>query len=259
MKKFMYLIIFSLIFLVSCQSARLITEENMEYKTKNGYKIYKIVEKGSNVFLIKYNGKNIIIDAGKKSQRETLDKNLDSLGVNKVDYLILTHTHYDHVQNANHIKTEYDAKVVVHESEAQFLREGNTPLPKGTILLTKIIKGTLGWLGQMILTYEPCESDITIGKSLTLPDDDLNIYIIHTPGHCIGSVTIVADDEVAFTGDTLVKNPGGSIFSWYADDEDLMVENWKTVIDTGALICLGGHGGSIDMNEVIEEYDKRVE
>lgn len=54
------------------------------------------------------NGKNMIIDNGTTSQWETIKKAIDSLGITKFDYMILTHFHSDHIGNIENIINNYD-------------------------------------------------------------------------------------------------------------------------------------------------------
>jgi glyoxylase-like metal-dependent hydrolase (beta-lactamase superfamily II) len=56
---------------------------------------------GSCVYLFKYKNKNIIIDTGSRWNRSELLKFLEELKtpVEKIDLVILTHNHFDHVGN----------------------------------------------------------------------------------------------------------------------------------------------------------------
>ena len=71
------------------------------WRTKNGYEIVKVLSGRSNVYLIIKDRFLVLIDTGKESDYRKLVKNIDSLGlsVNKITYLILTHTHFDHCQS----------------------------------------------------------------------------------------------------------------------------------------------------------------
>ena len=69
------------------------------------------------------------------------------LGEKELSYLILTHAHYDHFENVNIIKEKYRPKIVIQSSEGEILRQGNSLIPKGTNILTRIIAG---WVGNSI-------------------------------------------------------------------------------------------------------------
>lgn len=53
-------------------------------------------------------GKTILIDCGEESSRNGIIENIDSLGIKKLDYFIITHFHSDHAGNASSIIDKYD-------------------------------------------------------------------------------------------------------------------------------------------------------
>lgn len=57
--------------------------------------------------LIQVNNKNLLIDAGPKSDKEKLFSYLSSLNINKFDYVIATHPHEDHIGNMSDIIKSY--------------------------------------------------------------------------------------------------------------------------------------------------------
>ncbi len=111
--------------------------------------------------------------------------------------IIITHCHYDHISYMNEIKEKSKALIYSHSSEfpgfsdpvkngsAFFLMEESYPLPDRNLQDGEILK----------------------------PDDDIILKIIHTPGHTMGSICILASEknkEIAvFTGDTLFKESAG--------------------------------------------------
>lgn len=58
--------------------------------------------------LIQVNNKNLLIDAGPKSNKNNLLSYLDSLKLSKLDYIIATHPHEDHIGNMSTIINKYD-------------------------------------------------------------------------------------------------------------------------------------------------------
>ena len=47
--------------------------------------------------LIQVNNRNLLIDAGPRDAKEDLLTYLDSIGLSKLDYIIATHPHEDHI------------------------------------------------------------------------------------------------------------------------------------------------------------------
>ncbi len=57
--------------------------------------------------------KNVLIDTGPKKAEQEIDKYLKSKGIRKIDYLVLTHNHEDHVGNTKMILENYKVKNIV--------------------------------------------------------------------------------------------------------------------------------------------------
>ena len=75
------------------------------------------------------------------------------------------------------------------------------------------------------MSYEPCQPDILVNSSLDLKEFGFSAFIIHTPGHTIGSMSIVVDNEVAIVGDTMFGVFKCSVFPPYANDVKQMVKS----------------------------------
>ena len=58
--------------------------------------------------LVRSNGKNMIIDAGDNEDGPLLVKYIKRLGIRKIDYLIGTHAHEDHIGGMDNIIREFD-------------------------------------------------------------------------------------------------------------------------------------------------------
>ena len=70
-----------------------------------------------------------------------LRQRIDSLNLehSKIDGIILTHTHYDHCQNAYVIKEHNQCRIWIGWKEAKYAVMGYSPMPNGTFGIAKII------------------------------------------------------------------------------------------------------------------------
>ncbi len=219
--------------------------------------IYKVLSGFFNVYLIQNHGEFLLIDTGHRKSLADLERNLKKIiGNQKINYLILTHTHYDHCGNAASIKKAHGSKIIVSNKETEYLRNGSTPLPRGTNFFTY----TLSRLGNKYAIsryiYHSVLPDIEILDSYFVND---NIKIISTPGHSKGSLTVVVKDQIAIVGDVLFGAKIGSVFPHFADDEVLLLETWKKLLDnTKCYAFLPGHGKLVSRYRFEKEVSKRI-
>ncbi|HPI18879.1 MAG TPA: MBL fold metallo-hydrolase [Candidatus Kapabacteria bacterium] len=226
------------------------------WKTKSGYEIYQLLSGRSNVFFLKAKGINILIDTSTKRYWKKLNVKLLRLEISKIDFLILTHSHHDHASNANRIKQYFGAKVIIHTEEATYLENGKNPLIKGTNFITKLIVS----FGKSLFSkmkYERCKPDILVEQQYDFEKKGLKAKIIHTPGHSVGSVSLIVDNEIAIVGDTLFGVFKNSVLPPYTSDNIEMLRSWKKLYETGCNYFLSGHGkekSRKDLENSIKKY-----
>ncbi len=136
---------------------------------------------GANVYLLI--DKNIsIIDAGGDSA--FLIKALSRyVNPKEVEYVFLTHSHFDHAMAVPDLK-KLGCKVVMHSLEFDLLKKGLT---------------TLGYLYH----FEP---DVLVRGGERFDLGEIELEVIHTPGHTSGSVCYYEPRRKwLFSGDTVFK------------------------------------------------------
>jgi hydroxyacylglutathione hydrolase len=227
------------------------------WKTKSGYKVIQILSGRSNVFLLTNGEKSILIDTSPKYMWDILQKRLNNLNVNHIDYLILTHAHMDHAENSQRIKEKYKTLVIVHRNEASYLASGNNIIPQGTNLFTRAIINFLAKHIAPKIRYEPCQFDFLVDTKFDLTDFGFNAYIIHTPGHTTGSISVIIDDEVALVGDTMFGVYKGSVFPPYANDIKQMINSWGQLLETNCSVFIPSHGSANSRFLVQKDFNKR--
>ena len=68
----------------------------------------------------------VLIDAGNHKKEHHLRAVLTVYehDIRDIEYIIITHTHHDHVGSLADIKKSAGAKIIVHKDEADFLKKG---------------------------------------------------------------------------------------------------------------------------------------
>jgi len=227
------------------------------WQTKSGTKVIKVLAGRSNVFLVTSGEKNILVDTSPGSLWKKLDKRLKNLHIQSIDYLVITHAHYDHAENAFRLKTRYKALVIVHRSEANDLASGGNWKVDGTNAFARLMVKILGKLVAGKMPFEPCPPDLLVDEKMELNSPGLNAYVLHTPGHTPGSISLVVDDEIALVGDCMFGVFKGSVFPPFALDTRQMIESWGKLLNTGCRIFLPSHGKADSRELVQRDYDKR--
>jgi glyoxylase-like metal-dependent hydrolase (beta-lactamase superfamily II) len=155
--------------------------------------IYQVGGINGNVYLVEDGEKLILIDTGLPRSHKKIIKYIESIGRKPTDVsiIVLTHFHIDHVGSAKKMKELTDAKVAVHEFDADIVAGKKAP-PKPKNLMFKALNS--------IVKAEPVKVD------LVLKDNDKvgRLIVIHTPGHSVGSISLLDNErKVMFVGDAV--------------------------------------------------------
>lgn len=102
---FLILIVFS--FTVGCNTLVTDNKKNIQPDPNKMIVHYIDVDQGDSI-LIQVNNKNLLIDAGPKSDESKLFDYLSTLNLEKLDYVIATHPHEDHIGNMSNIIEDYN-------------------------------------------------------------------------------------------------------------------------------------------------------
>jgi len=220
------------------------------------YKIVRIPTPRVNVYLIITGNRGILIDVGAKKYLPRLYEAIRENGLEPGDIrqIILTHTHYDHVDGLKEIREKTGAKILVHKNEADSLNRGYTSIPAGIGFIGK----TVSFLGRKLYpsigAYDPVSADILLDDSYQIGELGKNSRIIHTPGHSNGSVSLIIDNVHAFVGDCMFGFMRKRIIPGFANDIPQLMRSWQLLADTGCQVFYPGHGKPIDR----ERFDRNL-
>jgi hydroxyacylglutathione hydrolase len=151
-------------------------------------KILQVSPIGTNCYIVSEGKEAFIIDPGGDSS-DIVSK----VGDLNVKYILLTHTHYDHIGAMNDlIKVFPEAKVGVHILEKDALYDPLKNLSCGFGIDFK---------------YEG-KVDAELNDGDTIDVGKLTVKVIHTPGHTVGGVCYLTENTL-FSGDTLFLSSVG--------------------------------------------------
>lgn len=146
----------------------------------------------TNTYLVHEDGKGFIVDCPYPSR--ALDKFIEDNKI-KIEFIILTHTHFDHVTGLKYYKDKFKVDVYASEDAKELAENPNFNL------------------GHHISNLEvPIDHYLKDGEVFS----KYKIKAIKTPGHTKDSMSFVLGNDI-FTGDTLFRLsvgrtdfPGGS-------------------------------------------------
>ena len=152
---------------------------------------------GNNCYLIidEKTNKSALVDCTEFSR-----KMIDFIGDTDLQYILLTHGHFDHIIGAKEVKEKYNCKVAISADDECMLSSSRHSLA--------------AFCGAV---QNDVTADIILKDGDVITLGDIEIKVISTPGHTKGSVCFIAEDCL-FSGDTLfccscgrTDFPGGSV------------------------------------------------
>lgn len=135
------------------------------------------------IYLIDFDGHAALVDAGAGRGQKRLLDHLATLGIRseQIEYLLLTHCHYDHTGGARGLRELLGCPVVAHELDAGFLERGDNEATAAS------------WYGAKL---RPCPVDRRLSEAReTLPLGERSITALHIPGHSPGSLAFLTESE----------------------------------------------------------------
>lgn len=184
-----------------------------------------------NCYLVNYKNNYFLIDPGSEFQRiknYILEKKI------KLNFILNTHGHFDHIGAVNDLVAEFDIPFYIHENEEDIIKDPQ-----------KNLSSNFSSNGLILSTY-----NLIKGNYIT---NFLNkdIEIMNFPGHTPGSILIKIENYL-FTGDVLFKGsigrtdlPGGSM-----EKMNLSLRKLKTLDKN--LKLLTGHGPESTLEEELQ-------
>lgn len=207
-------------------------------------------------FLLK-GEKTVIIDCGIPGSDKAILTTMSEHGIKSSDLslILLTHGHTDHMGASSVLRKITGAKTAIHRADADIMRTGRNPALHPTNLKGKIFSKVAA--EETVSGFTPYEPDILIDDELSLDDYGIDGRVIMTPGHTIGSISVLLGNGSIFVGDALMggmMNRGKPNYPMYADDKAKAYDSIKRIISLSPKTVYTGHGGPFTLDEVKRNF-----
>lgn len=177
----------------------------------------------------------IIIDPGSEEEKEVIDY-IEKKAIIPA-YIIITHEHTDHNWGVNVLKEKYGCDIWCSKECDLNMRNNNSSYFQLYYNKTNY-QYIIAPVSYLIPSYD---------TNAKWKDIDLRIY--YTPGHSIGSICILIQNNL-FTGDTLMQ------YRPYIDKKTGSVDDWKkstkrlfTLLKGKNIMVYPGHGEQFLLND----------
>jgi glyoxylase-like metal-dependent hydrolase (beta-lactamase superfamily II) len=193
------------------------------------------------VYLIHFTGKAAVVDAGCGKSLDRIIANIRSHGVSPdaIEYLLLTHCHFDHTGGAKRLRDLTGCRIVAHELDAAFLEEGNEKVTAAM------------WYGEPFFEAFPVDMKLK-GERNEIKLGDGTIEAIHVPGHSPGSVVYLVESEgkrVLFGQDV-----HGPLHPGLLSNRGDYLRSIEVLLSLKADILCEGHYGVFQGNKQVSKF-----
>jgi glyoxylase-like metal-dependent hydrolase (beta-lactamase superfamily II) len=163
-----------------------------------------------NFYAVEQDGRYTLVDAGLPAFHDQVAAAVGDLS--RLDAIVLTHAHGDHVGVAERLRSEANVPVYVHVADEELARTAKNPKREGSLLPHLRRPATWRLFAHLIANggaRPPRIQEVTTftdGEVLDVPGRP---RVIATPGHTLGHVALhFTDHGVLFSGDEIVtRNP----------------------------------------------------
>lgn len=162
--------------------------------------------KGGDCTLIEGNDKTAVVDTGMAYCGDTLVRMVEEkLGTRKLDYIFLTHSHYDHAGGTPSLRNRWPSVAVVGSSHARdvFLRDGARKMIRRLAEMAGKLYDPSRSLDYLSYADADLEIDRVVKEGESIELGGCSVRVLETPGHTNCSLSYLLQSETAEAGSIL--------------------------------------------------------
>jgi glyoxylase-like metal-dependent hydrolase (beta-lactamase superfamily II) len=191
----------------------------------------------------------VLVDTGAPGDLKRILGALKANGLQpkQLALILLTHGHSDHAGCAAELHRRSGALVALHISDATLVRNGQNGVLAPTSHLGRLIRP---FVDQ---PFEPFEPDLLFRDGFSLEPHGVKGRVLATPGHTLGSASVVLGSGEAIIGDVLRGSlvwPNKAATHYFCNDPELNTRSVVRLAREGLLRCHPGNFGSFPGSEL---------
>jgi glyoxylase-like metal-dependent hydrolase (beta-lactamase superfamily II) len=137
----------------------------------------------TNAYLLETPRGNLLIDAPQGADAHFAKQ--------KIDWLLLTHGHFDHVMDAASIQKRHGCRIAFHADTAVMVGDGSFFKKHG-----------------FNIEYAPCRADLLLEEGPTREVAGIEMTVLLVPGHCPGSLCFYFPENGTLVGGDVIFREG---------------------------------------------------
>jgi glyoxylase-like metal-dependent hydrolase (beta-lactamase superfamily II) len=172
--------------------------------------------------------KPILIDTGTGFHNKTTIEKLGEIkSTEKLSKIVLTHNHADHSGGAKELMDEFNVPLYAQPADAKPLKEGDGATT-----------------GAAMFGFDQPKLEINdLNDDDVVDCGDVQLTVIHTPGHSPGSITLYdPESKSIFCGDLAFMDGGVGRWDLPGGDYKTLVKSYKKVLELEIENFYPGHG-----------------
>jgi glyoxylase-like metal-dependent hydrolase (beta-lactamase superfamily II) len=189
----------------------------------------------ANVYLVVTQDGLLLVDTGMPGNARRILRFIEGLGRQPRDLrdIVLTYCDIDHVGSGAELKRRTGARVAIHELDVAVL-SGEQRKQKGGLAMVALYR---------LLRFRPIAPDLRLRDGDTIG----GLQVMHVAGHTAGSIALLRNDGVVFSGDALLSDTHGNVLP---PDPRLALDPAQALLSAGMIrarragLLLAGHGAA---------------
>ncbi|MBO4408401.1 MAG: MBL fold metallo-hydrolase [Clostridiales bacterium] len=208
----------------------------------DNYEIKRIKGGTDNCYIVSHGKDAILFDTSSGKSRDMVIEECSKFDLKLV---VLSHTHFDHAENAEAVSKHFGVPVAYHQADDELFDDYDAqPLRSWGLVGFVVLKASLKVLRNTKVTRPSNRIFIKEGDTLSdygFPD----IKVVELPGHTKGSIGLLVSGSSLLAGDALdnwIRPATGHLYY----DKDALKKSAERIKSFGQIKIWYGHGDPTD-------------